>query len=75
MADFGFGREPFGHFPWGHSSGAAATKIQDIVRNPMAASDTGEMVGWVEPPADAEALQLDMYRFLINGIRIEDRRQ
>lgn len=49
--------------------------ISDLALNPIAAGgSSGQMVGYIEPPAPGEALTLDMYEFLIKEIREEDRK-
>jgi hypothetical protein len=68
----GFGHAPFGHYPFGHAGSLA--EIRDIAWNPLASGSTGQMLGYVEPPAEDAALDLDIYRFILNGIRIEDQK-
>lgn len=68
----GFGHAPFGHYPFGHA--ALTTEIRDIAWNPLASGSTGQMLGYTEPPAEDVALALDIYRFILNGIRIEDQK-
>lgn len=46
--------------------------IQDIAGNPFASGSTAQMLGYTEPVASEELLALEMYRFLIDEIRIED---
>lgn len=46
--------------------------ISDAALNPLAGASIATMLGWVEPPASAEELQLDMYNFLIEPIRQKD---
>jgi phage tail-like protein len=45
--------------------------IQDLSGNPLV-TITSPMIGFQSLPADADALNLDMYRFIINVIREED---
>ncbi len=58
----------------GAGAGAAATStlIVDTALNPLAAATAGQMLGFIEPPAVAEALSLRIYLFLIEIIRTED---
>lgn len=46
--------------------------IQDSAGNAMPIGTQGKMLGYAAPAASEEALTLDMYNFLIEGIRIED---
>jgi phage tail-like protein len=47
--------------------------ITDLVGNALAApNNTGQMIGYIEPPAAAEVLPLKMYNFLLEPIRTED---
>jgi phage tail-like protein len=46
--------------------------ILDQALNLLATPAQGQMLGWQEPEAAAEALALRIYMFLIEGIRIED---
>jgi hypothetical protein len=47
--------------------------ITDLAGNALAApSNTGQMIGYVEPVAEAEVLPLRMYQFLLEPIRHED---
>lgn len=46
--------------------------ISDAAYNPLSGPSLGVMLGWTEPPASAEELQLDMYDFLIEPIRHKD---
>jgi len=68
----GFGHAPFGHYPFGHAGAYAG--IRDLAYNELANGATGQMLGYVEPPVEDEALDLDIYRFILNGIRIEDQK-
>ncbi len=46
--------------------------IQDLANNPLVTGSQAQMLGYSEPPAPEEVLNLDMYRFLIEPIRRED---
>lgn len=46
--------------------------IQDLANNPIAASTTGQMLGYTEPAAPEEVLPLRMYNFLLYPIRQAD---
>jgi len=69
----GYGYGPYGHTPYGHPTPSPSTiKIRDAAYNNMGSPETGQMLGYIEPPAPEEILSLDIYRFILNSIRLMD---
>ncbi len=68
----GFGQYPFGHVPFGHPFGVS--EIIDLAYNPLDTPSTGQMIGYLEADEEDETLGLEIYRFVLESIRLEDRK-
>jgi phage tail-like protein len=58
--------------PYTLPGGSSSVAIEDTAFNPLVTPATATMLGYTEPEAEDEALQLRIYMFLIEGIRLAD---